>query len=208
MAGIEVAAGIDIDGNSKYAYEINNPGAKFLEWDVTRKHSPSIKALFAPGKVKLLAGCAPCTPFSKLTNGIEDHHAFDLLDNFGKSEAGGYPPYNIERVDEDRYRITLAVAGFAEADLDIEIHENTLKIVGSRAGADEGRTYLHQGIAGRSFERRFQLADHVKVTGARLANGLLDIELSREVPEAKKPRKIDIASDAPAVTTINAANAA
>ena len=91
MAGIEVAAGIDIDGNSKYAYEINNPGAKFLEWDVTRKHSPSIKALFAPGKVKLLAGCAPCTPFSKLTNGIEDHHAFDLLDNFGKFVRGIRP---------------------------------------------------------------------------------------------------------------------
>lgn len=146
------------------------------------------------------------TPLYRTTVGFD--RMFDLLDNLGKSEAGGYPPYNIERVDEDRYRITLAVAGFAEADLDIEIHENTLKIVGSRAGADEGRTYLHQGIAGRSFERRFQLADHVKIDGASLANGLLNIDLRREVPETLKPRKIEINAKGSKVEVLKASNAA
>ena len=130
------------------------------------------------------------TPLYRSTVGFD--RVFDLLDTAGKAETGGYPPYNIERLDEDDYRITLAVAGFGDADIEIELHENSLTITGSRKDADEGRQYLHQGIAGRSFERRFQLAEHVKVAGASLVNGLLNIELKREIPEAKKPRKIAI----------------
>ena len=138
------------------------------------------------------------TPLYRTTVGFD--RMFDLLDSIGKSEATGYPPYNIESVDEDRYRVTLAVAGFSEADLEIELHENTLKIVGARPDGDDARTYLHQGIAGRSFERRFQLADHVKVDSATLTNGLLNIDLRREIPEAKKPRKVVISgADAPVI---------
>lgn len=130
------------------------------------------------------------TPLYRNTVGFD--RIFDLLDNVGKVDAGGYPPYNIERLDENDYRITLAVAGFAEDDLDIVFHENTLTVTGRRPEADEKRTFLHQGIAGRSFERRFQLADHVKVAGASLVNGLLNVDLKREIPEAMKPRKISI----------------
>lgn len=146
------------------------------------------------------------TPLYRTTVGFD--RMFDLLDNIGKSEATGYPPYNIERVDEDRYRVSLAVAGFSEADLDVELHENTLKIVGSRPDGDETRTFLHQGIAGRSFERRFQLADHVKIEGASLVNGLLNIDLRREIPEAKKPRKIEINSNGAKVEMLKTSNAA
>jgi len=129
-------------------------------------------------------------PLYRSTVGFD--RVFDLLDSAGKSEAVGYPPYNIERLDENDYRITLAVAGFGEEDLDLELREHTLTITGSRSDADNGREFLYQGIAGRSFERRFQLAEHVKVAGASLNNGLLNIELQREIPEAKKPRKIAI----------------
>lgn len=146
------------------------------------------------------------TPLYRTTVGFD--RMFDLLDNLGKSEASGYPPYNIERVDEDRYRVTLAVAGFSDRDLEIELHENTLKITGARPETDEARTYLHQGIAGRSFERRFQLADHVKIDGASLVNGLLNIDLRREIPEAKKPRKIEINSNGAKVEVLKASNAA
>ncbi len=130
------------------------------------------------------------TPLYRSTVGFD--RVFDLLDTMSKAETGGYPPYNIERVDENEYRITLAVAGFGENDLEIEIHENALKITGSRSTEDEGRDFVYQGIAGRSFERRFQLAEHVKVAGASLVNGLLNIDLKREVPETLKPRKIAI----------------
>lgn len=130
------------------------------------------------------------TPLYRSTVGFD--RVFDLLDTIGKAEAGGYPPYNIERIDEDAYRITLAVAGFGEDDLDLELHENTLTVTGKRPDVDDGRTFLYQGIAGRSFERRFQLAEHVEVTGASLQNGLLNVELKREIPEAMKPRKISI----------------
>ncbi len=130
------------------------------------------------------------TPLYRSTVGFD--RVFDLLDNAGKAETGGYPPYNIERVDENNYRITLAVAGFGEDELDVELHQQTLTVTGSRADSDEGRTYLHQGIAGRSFQRRFQLAEHVEVAGASLVNGLLNVELRREIPEAMKPRKISI----------------
>lgn len=129
-------------------------------------------------------------------NSVGFDRMFDLLDTLGKADVGGYPPYNIERLDEDEYRITLAVAGFDESDLDVEVHENTLTISGRRTDADGDRTFLHQGIAGRSFDRRFQLADHVRINGAVLKNGLLNIDLRREVPEAKKPRKIAINDEA------------
>lgn len=111
-------------------------------------------------------------------------------------QAGAYPPYNIEKLSEDDYRITMAVAGFTDADLDITVHENTLIVKARKEKTDEqtaaNTTYLHRGIATRSFERRFQLADHIHVTGARLENGLLHVDLLREVPEALKPRKIEI----------------
>lgn len=133
------------------------------------------------------------TPLYRTTVGFD--RVFDLLDSLSGADAGGYPPYNIERLDENDYRITIAVAGFSEADLEIELKEQTLTVAGRRSDADGARTFLHQGIAGRSFERRFQLAEHVKVDGARLANGLLNIDLKREIPEAMKPRKIVISGE-------------
>lgn len=142
-------------------------------------------------------------------NSVGFDRVFDLLDSVGKAETGGYPPYNIERIDENNYRITLAVAGFSENDLDIEALEDMLTVTGRRAEADEQRTYLHQGIAGRSFERRFRLAEHVRVEGASLVNGLLNIDLKREIPEAKKPRKISInGGEADKVEVLKSRNAA
>lgn len=125
-------------------------------------------------------------------NSVGFDRVFDLLDQVGKVDAGGYPPYNIERLSENDYRITLAVAGFDEDEIDIVAQENLLTVTGKRPEGEDGRTFLHQGIAGRSFERRFQLAEHVTVSGASLVNGLLNVELKREVPEAKKPRRIAI----------------
>jgi molecular chaperone IbpA len=108
--------------------------------------------------------------------------------------AFSYPPYNIEKLGEDDYRITMAVAGFAEADLGIQVHDHTLIITG-KSNRDEGQVqYLHRGIAGRSFERRFELAEFIRVEAAALANGLLHVELKREIPEQKKPRTIAIAT--------------
>ncbi len=106
----------------------------------------------------------------------------------------GYPPYNIERVDENAFGIEIAVAGFTEADLDIELKDGLLTIAGKKGDTEDGvgRDYLHRGIAQRSFIRRFQLADHILVTGAALAHGILRIQLVREVPEEKRPRKIEI----------------
>ncbi|MBI1365861.1 MAG: Hsp20 family protein [Alphaproteobacteria bacterium] len=142
-------------------------------------------------------------------NSVGFDRLFDLLDSAGKLDAGGgYPPYNIERLDEDNYRITLAVAGFSEDELDIEVQEDTLTVTGKRAETDEQKTYLYQGIAGRSFERRFRLADHVRVEGASLVNGLLNIELKREIPEAKKPRKIAIGGEQDKVQVLKSQNAA
>ncbi|MCU6434009.1 Hsp20 family protein [Undibacterium sp. Jales W-56] len=106
-----------------------------------------------------------------------------------------YPPYNIELIAEDKYRITMAVAGFDRSELDLESENDTLKIVGRKAAAENQGTFLHRGIAARDFEHRFRLADHVKVVGAKLDNGLLNIELIREVPEVYKPRKIAIDGD-------------
>ena len=110
--------------------------------------------------------------------------------------AEGYPPYNIEKTGEDAYRITIAVAGFGPDELDVEACDNVLVVKG-KAGADaEGVKYLHRGIAGRAFERRFQLAEHVRVDAADLVNGLLTVDLVRELPEAMKPRRIEIKTGA------------
>ncbi|MBO34342.1 MAG: heat-shock protein [Rhodospirillaceae bacterium] len=106
--------------------------------------------------------------------------------------SNSYPPYNIEAVEDNAYRITLAVAGFSEKDLDITVKENALTVSGKIERDGETVAFLHQGIAGRAFERRFSLADYVVVSGANLENGMLYIDLAREVPEALKPRKIDI----------------
>jgi molecular chaperone IbpA len=117
-----------------------------------------------------------------------------LLDSALQHDASNaYPPYNIEQLGDDGYRITMAVAGFAPEYLDVTVTDNTLVVNGKidRDGADDV-TYLHRGIAGRAFERRFELAEHIKVAGADLVNGLLQIELKREVPEEKKPRSIAI----------------
>ena len=109
------------------------------------------------------------------------------------SAAVAYPPYNIEKTGEDAYRLTMAVAGFSPAELDITVQENTLLVTGKAQKEDENAGgYLHRGIAGRSFERRFSLADHMKVTGASLNNGLLHVDVVREVPEAAKSRTIKI----------------
>lgn len=120
----------------------------------------------------------------------------NMLDNMLEVESRqpSYPPYNVEKTSDNAYRITLAIAGFTEADLDIESKENILVIKGAKGEAESQGQFLHRGIATRSFERRFQLADHVRVTAASLENGLLHIDLEREVPEALKPRKIEIAS--------------
>ena len=119
-----------------------------------------------------------------------------LMNAAHRAESGnGFPPYNIQKADENHYRITMAVAGFSESDLDITSEHNTLTVRGARPEEDDGDAgYLYRGIATRSFERRFNLADHVKVSGARLDNGLLHIELEREIPEEMKPRKIEIKS--------------
>ena len=126
---------------------------------------------------------------------------FDRLDElfetaFRNAQEASYPPYNIVRTGQDNYKITLAVAGFGEGDLEVTVKENVLTVRGkvNDAEKDKDVTYLHRGIAGRAFEHRFQLADHVRVSGAHLANGLLDIELVRELPEAMKPQRIEIGS--------------
>ncbi|NAW63086.1 Hsp20 family protein [Vibrio sp. V31_P5A7T61] len=111
--------------------------------------------------------------------------------NSNKNTQGGYPPYNIEQQEDNKYRITMAVAGFAEQELDITQQENTLIVRGERQQEDN-RNYIYQGIAERNFERKFQLADYVKVIGAGLENGLLHIDLEREIPQAMQPRKIAI----------------
>ena len=119
-----------------------------------------------------------------------------LIDNAMRSETtpGGYPPYNIEMLEDDRYAITLAVAGFDQDDIDIDVEKGVLTVRGKKA-EDVERNYLYQGIANRAFERKFNLADYVEVTGAKLKNGLLNIDLVKEIPEAMKPRKISINQD-------------
>ena len=126
-------------------------------------------------------------------------HLAGLIDQASRADKqSSYPPYNIELLAEDKYRISMAVAGFSEQDIDIESKQNTLIIIGTKVSnkaSDENksaRKFLHQGIAERNFERKFQLGDHVKVVGAFMKDGLLHIDLEREIPEALKPRKIAI----------------
>ena len=118
----------------------------------------------------------------------------DLLDRVLSTEINqpGYPPYNIEKTADDAYRISLAVAGFSADDLSVEVRDGALVVSARKPEDDRERTYLHRGIATRAFERKFQLADHVRVTGASYADGMLHVELVREVPEALKPRRIEI----------------
>ncbi|WP_319532347.1 Hsp20 family protein [uncultured Cohaesibacter sp.] len=132
------------------------------------------------------------SPLYRSTVGFDK--LFSMLDTVSNPEgAPSYPPYNIERLAENTYRISMAVAGFTEADLKIEVKENTLTVVGEKADQDkESREFLHRGIAARAFERQFQLADYMQVEGANLEHGLLHINLVREIPEAKKPRQIEI----------------
>ncbi|WP_288129515.1 Hsp20 family protein [Microbulbifer sp.] len=119
-----------------------------------------------------------------------------LLDTMTTSEQNqpAYPPYNIELTGDDSYCISMAVAGFEESELDIQVEQNLLTVSGKKPSDESKRQFLHRGIAARNFERRFQLADHVRVTDAALANGLLHVQLVREIPEAMKPRKIEISS--------------
>jgi molecular chaperone IbpA len=131
------------------------------------------------------------TPFYRSSVGFD--RLFQLLDEAAAAETQSYPPYNIERVGDNEYRITMAVAGFGPNDVAIEAKGNTLTVTGKKADkAAPAGEMLHQGIAARGFERRFQLADHVEVKGADMDNGLLHITLKREVPEALKPRQIPI----------------
>jgi molecular chaperone IbpA len=131
------------------------------------------------------------TPLYRSSVGFD--RLFRLLDEAQSVETQAYPPYNIERLGENAYRITMAVAGFAQNEINIEAKGNVLTVTGKKElKTNDNSEYLHQGIAGRSFERRFQLADYVVVNGAELDHGLLHISLTREVPEAMKPRQISI----------------
>jgi len=142
------------------------------------------------------------TPLFRSTIGFD--RLFDRLDSVAQYDTNqSYPPYNIERSDETHYRISLAVAGFADKDLTVEVRDGVLTVQGKRneeSERTESSGYLYQGIAGRAFERRFQLAEHVEVRGAKLENGLLHLDLEQIVPEEKKPRRIAI--NAPTLTTI------
>ncbi|WP_417667717.1 Hsp20 family protein [Roseibium sp.] len=129
------------------------------------------------------------SPLYRSTVGFD--RLFSMLDS-ANSEAPSYPPYNIERTGENAYRISMAVAGFGEGDLHVEAKEHVLTVKGEKAEDDESRDILYRGIASRAFERRFQIAEYVRVDGAQLENGLLHIDLVRELPEAMKPRKIEI----------------
>ena len=142
------------------------------------------------------------TPYRRSTVGFD--RLFDFLENANRAEQDNYPPYDIERLSDDSYRITLAVAGFKRDEIDVVAHQNVLTITGRRSeDRNKDGNFLHMGIANRAFERRFELADFVQVTGADLADGLLRIQLQREIPEAMKPRKVEIGGDQP--TTIDAA---
>jgi len=144
------------------------------------------------------------TPFYRTTVGFD--RLFSLLDGSTADGSPGYPPYNIERTGENSYRITVAVSGFSQGELSIVAKENTLTIKGEKTANENGKDnseVLYRGIAARAFERVFQLADFVMVKNASLENGLLHVDLVREIPEAKKPRSIPISSNAPAAQVID-----
>ena len=146
------------------------------------------------------------TPFYRSTVGFD--RLFSLLDQVTSDGSPGYPPYNIERTGDNAYRITVAVSGFAKDELSIVAKENTLTIKGEKVSGENGKDkseVLYRGIAARAFERIFQLADFVLVKNASLENGLLHVDLVREIPEAKKPRNIPIGSAAPAPQVIDGA---
>lgn len=132
------------------------------------------------------------SPLYRSTVGFD--HLSSLLDAVNRSDnnSNGYPPYNIERLEKDQYRITMAVAGFGQDELDIQTEKQTLTVKSRKEEEQVDRNFLHRGIAARNFERHFQLADHVEVVNARLEHGMLHIDLVREIPEAEKPRKISI----------------
>ena len=136
------------------------------------------------------------SPLYRATVGFDQ--IADIMDRVLASDTTGpsYPPYNIEKTADDTYRISIAVAGFSNQDLDVEVKENALVVSAKKAEEDSAKTYLHRGIATRAFERRFQLADHVRVVGASHIDGMLHIDLVRELPEAYKPRRIEITSAA------------
>ncbi len=133
-------------------------------------------------------------PLHRATVGFDQ--IADLMDRVMTNDVGQstYPPYNIEKTAADSYRISIAVAGFSDSDLNVEVKENALVVSARKADENVDRTYLHRGIATRAFERRFHLADHVRVTGASHTDGMLHIDLEREIPEALKPRRIEIAN--------------
>ncbi|MCY4208693.1 MAG: Hsp20 family protein [Roseovarius sp.] len=133
-------------------------------------------------------------PLYRATIGFD--RVADIMDRLSTGDASNptYPPYNIEKTDENSYRISIAVAGFSESDLSVEVKEGTLVVSARKSEEEDGRTYLHRGIANRAFDRKFQLADHVRVTGAAHADGMLHINLVHELPEALKPRSINIIS--------------
>ena len=139
------------------------------------------------------------TPLYRSTVGF-DHFA-DMLDRILTKDvtSNSYPPFNIEKTSDETYRISIAAAGFSESELDIEVKENNLMVSGRKKADETGSVFLHRGIAQRSFDKKFQLADHVIVTGANYVDGMLNIEMKRELPEAYKPRKIHIANSAQSV---------
>ena len=145
------------------------------------------------------------TPFYRSTIGFD--RLVDRLDAAGglDADANGFPPYNIERLGENEYRISMAVAGFGETDINVEVKETTLTVSGAQKAAEKKADFLHRGIAGRSFERRFQLAEHVEVSGAELKDGLLHIDLVRNLPERMKPRQITISTAADTPPQLEAA---
>ena len=145
------------------------------------------------------------TPYRRSTVGFD--RLFDLLETSARSTpVDNYPHFDIERTSEDAYRITLAVAGFKPDDVELTVQQNLLVVSGKKADAsEEGRQFVHRGIANRAFERRFELADYVTVTGANLDNGLLTIDLVREVPEAMRPRKVAIGGQTPVLEVAKAA---
>ncbi|RMC36520.1 Hsp20 family protein [Paracoccus alkanivorans] len=144
------------------------------------------------------------TPLYRATVGFD--RLADVVDRALTADlaAPTYPPYNIEKTGEDSYRISIAVAGFAADDLSVELRDSAVIVSARKAEEDDNRSYLHRGIATRAFERKFTLADHVRVDGASHVDGMLHIDLVREIPEALKPRRIEIAKSAPKVEKLDA----
>ncbi|MFT4014069.1 MAG: Hsp20 family protein [Paracoccus sp. (in: a-proteobacteria)] len=142
------------------------------------------------------------TPLYRASVGFD--RMADVMDRALTADIASYPPYNIEKTGENTYRIAIAVAGFSAEDLTVEVKDGAVIVSGRKAGDEDGRTFLHRGIATRAFERRFTLADHVRVEGASHVDGMLNIDLLREIPEALKPRRVEIAKPARAVEKLDA----